>query len=66
MRRRTGCIYEEMTYKRYVRGVGLYWRRRFVAEIHVDGKRYRCRSTNVRNVTAWLHDMLEKYPTVGE
>ena len=38
MRYRKGCIYEEYTYKRYVRGVGMYLRRRFVAEIQVAGK----------------------------
>lgn len=65
MRYRTGYIYEEFTYKRYVRGVGLCWRRRFVAEIQVAGKRFRCRSTNPRNVQAWLNDMLEKYPVYG-
>lgn len=65
MRYRTGCVYEEYTYKRYVRGVGIDRRRRFVAEIKVRGRRYRCRSTNPANVRAWLQDMLNKYPTYG-
>lgn len=63
MRYRKGTIYEEYTYKRYVRGVGLDKRRRFVAEIQINNKRHRCRSTNICNVKNWLNDMIEKYPT---
>jgi hypothetical protein len=46
-----------------VRGVGLvrvsgY---RWVGEMSVNGKRYRCRSHDRSRVEAWLHDMREKY-----
>lgn len=62
-RRRKGTIYTEYAPKRFVRGVGLDWRTRYVGEITVNGYRYRCRSTNINNVRAWLNDMIEKYPT---
>lgn len=70
--RRKGCIYseEQRNYKgreqngrgtqgRFVRGAG--WvaqtRRRWVAEIMRQGKRYRFRSTNYENVRSWLEMM---------
>ena len=62
-RRRRGYIYEEYSPKYYRKGVGMCWRTRYVGEITVCRKRYRCRSTNYANVRAWMDDMLEKYPT---
>ena len=62
-RKRRGSLYDEYSPRYYRRGVGICWRIRYVGSIQVNGKRYRCRSTNYRNVRAWLDDMLEKYPT---
>lgn len=62
---RKGCLYSEMTNKgrcstRYVRGAKPVYCFRWVAEIHVNGKRYRFRSTSYNNCCAWLNDMIEK------
>lgn len=35
---------------------------RWVGEITVGYKRFRFRSTNLRNVEAWVRMMVEKYP----
>lgn len=75
--KRTGCIYTEIqrcTGKRrgagelhsarYVRGVGYcgtYSRLRYVGEISYYGKRYRFRSTNYRNVDAWIKRMTIRF-----
>ena len=40
-------------------------RKRFVAEIMVDTKRYRFRSTNYENVVWWRKMMVEKFPEYG-
>lgn len=77
MRERTGCIYVEVqrntgrgvrnrgagrSYSvQYVRGVGMVYRTRWVAEIEVHRKRYRFRSTNLQNCKWWLNMMCEKY-----
>lgn len=66
--KRTGCVYCEFTNRgrrsqRLVRGskpVGTY---RWVAEIEVYGKRYRCRNKSESVVRAWLADMVAKYET---
>lgn len=63
---RTGCIYSEMTNKgrcstRYVRGAAPIFTFRWVGEITVHGKRYRVRSTSLRNIEAWIEDMRRKY-----
>lgn len=64
--KRTGCIYSEFTNKgrrstRYVRGSKPVYCFRWVAEMRVRGKRYRCRSTRRASVEAWLSDMQTKY-----
>lgn len=67
---RKGCIYYEWTNdgKHPVRN-GLSdpakpsKKFRWVGTINVDGKRYRCRSTNRRSVERWMRDMLIKHPT---
>lgn len=48
---------------RRVRGVGAQrvYGYRWVAEITVNKKRYRCRSYHYDRVRHWLDDMLEKY-----
>lgn len=73
---RKGCIYKEIQRnvgkgvgrgggrsfsRQYVRGVGRVERQRFVAEMSVNGHRYRFRSTNYYNVCYWLTHMREKY-----
>lgn len=65
MNERTGTIYSEMTNKgrssvRYVRGCAPVYCFRWVAEIQINGKRYRFRSTNEANCRAWLDDMIVK------
>ena len=49
---------------RYVKGVGRVacGRLRWVAEITVDRRRYRFRSTNFNNCRHWIDMMLDKYP----
>lgn len=64
--KRTGCLYSEFTNKgrssaRYRRGCKPIYCFRWVGEMTVMGKRYRCRSTNYNNVRAWLEDMRNKY-----
>ncbi|MDE7440913.1 MAG: hypothetical protein K2M69_01950 [Muribaculaceae bacterium] len=64
-RERTGTIYSEMTNKgrssvRYKRGCEPIYCFRWVGEITINGKRYRCRSANRANVEAWLDSMLQK------
>lgn len=48
---------------RLVKGVGAQrcYGYRWVAEICVHGKRYRCRSYDYNQVVAWLDDMSEKF-----
>lgn len=48
---------------RRVRGVGVQrcYGYRWVGEIYVHGKRYRCRSYDIGRVEAWLYDMREKF-----
>lgn len=75
-RKRTGCIYVEIQRNtgksnnggglhqpRYIRGVGrrYHWRFRYVGEISYHGKRYRFRSTNYRNVDAWIKRMTTRF-----
>lgn len=65
-RPRTGCVYYEFTSKgrcslRFTKGCAPIKCGRWVAEICIYGKRYRCRSSKERNVRAWLADMVEKY-----
>lgn len=60
-----GSIYYEMTNKgrrsvKYVRGAKPVYCYRWVAEITVHYKRYRCRSQSYDKVRAWLNDMLAK------
>lgn len=70
-RKRTGCIYEEFTNAgnvhtagRFVKGAGMVkFKHRYVGEIEVYGKRYRCRSTNLYSVQAFINGMLAKYGT---
>lgn len=62
---KNGTIYSEMTNKgrrstKLVRGVKPIYCFRWVAEISVDGKRHRFRSTNYANCRAWLDDMINK------
>lgn len=66
--RRKGCIYSEITNAgsstlgRGVRGTNKrIMKSRWVAEIMVNRKRYRFRSTNYDNVRWWLNTMIEKY-----
>ena len=73
MIRHTGCIYKELhnhghnrggtpTSLQFVRGVGAVHRGyRWVAEMMVWWKRYRCRSYDRSKVEAWLRDMQLKY-----
>ncbi len=51
---------------RRVRGAGVQrvYGYRFVGEISVHGKRYRCRSYDYNKVVAWLEDMREKYSDI--
>lgn len=60
-----GSLYSEMTNKgrssvRYVRGAKPVYCFRWVAEIQINGKRHRMRSTNYDNCRAWLNDMIAK------
>lgn len=60
-----GSLYSEMTNKgrssvRYVRGAKPVYCFRWVAEIQINGKRHRMRSTNYDNCRRWLEDMIEK------
>ncbi|MDE6231081.1 MAG: hypothetical protein K2M37_05635 [Muribaculaceae bacterium] len=66
---RTGCIYSEFTNKgrrsvRYKKGCKPIYCFRWVGEISIRGKRYRCRSTNRHNVEMWLEDMIRKQETI--
>lgn len=73
---RKGCIYAELQRNvgkgrdagqlhspRYIKGVGIRdtGRIRFVGEISYQGKRYRFRSTNARNVTEWLNKASKRF-----
>lgn len=63
---RHGSIYSEMTNKgrcstKYVRGCKPIYCFRWVAEISVNGKRYRKRSTSRNNVEFWLETMVNRY-----
>ena len=65
--KRKGCIYSEITNAgsstlgRGVRGTNKrIMKSRWVAEIMVNRKRYRFRSTNYDNVRWWLNTMIEK------
>lgn len=49
---------------RFVRGVAPIKCFRWVGEMTVYGKRYRCRSTNLGNVKSWLIDMRNKYGNI--
>lgn len=76
-RYRTGCIYSEEQRNlgkgraqtgrgcsyHYLKGVGKVTsqRRRWVGEIMYYGKRYRFRSTDLRNVQAWLNEMKQRF-----
>lgn len=62
---RRGSIYSEMTNKgrystKYVRGAKPIRCFRWVAEIIINRKRHRMRSTNYNNCRRWLDDMIEK------
>lgn len=70
-----GCIYSELHNKgngrgsgstgcRYVRGVGRVSYRRWVCVIVYHGKRYRCRSTDLRKVERWREDMCNKFNAI--
>ena len=66
---RHGSIYNEFTNKgrssvRYKRGCKPIYCFRWVAEISINGKRYRFRSTNRKNAEAWLEDMIRKLDTL--
>ncbi len=65
-RMRTGIIYSEMTNKgrcstKYMRGAKPIYCFRWVAEITVNGKRYRKRSTSRNDVEFWLENMRNRY-----
>jgi hypothetical protein len=51
---------------RRVRGAGAQrvYGYRWVGEIYVHGKRYRCRSYDYNQVVAWLNDMREKFRNI--
>lgn len=55
---RKGCIYSEWQ-NNLGRGGVRAGRLRWVAEIHIRGKRYRFRSTNYANAAGWLEKMSE-------
>jgi hypothetical protein len=60
-----GSLYSEMTNKgrsstKYVRGAKPIRCVRWVADIVINGKRYRMRSTDYNNCRRWLDDMIEK------
>lgn len=65
-RERTGTIYSEMTNKgrcstKYVRGAKPIYCFRWVAEITVNGKRYRKRSASRNDVEFWLETMRNRF-----
>lgn len=65
-RLRTGTIYSEMTNKgrcstKYVRGAKPIYCFRWVAEITVNGKRYRKRSASRNDVEFWLENMRNRF-----
>lgn len=74
-RKRTGCIYKEphnhgksnnggqRNSVRFIKGVGMQriYGYRWVAEIKVDGVRYRKRSADLRVVQDWLSKMVDLY-----
>lgn len=65
-RTRTGFIYSEMTNKgrrstKYVRGAKPIFCFRWVAEIQVNGKRYRKRSSSRNDVEFWLENMRNRF-----
>lgn len=65
-RTRTGTIYSEMTNKgrcstKYVRGSKPIYCFRWVAEITVNGKRYRKRSASRNDVEFWLGNMRNRF-----
>lgn len=65
-RERMGTIYSEMTNKgrcstKYMRGAKPIYCFRWVAEITVNGKRYRKRSTSRNDVEFWLENMRNRY-----
>ncbi len=62
---RKGYIYSEFTNKgrrseRFVKGCSPVACYRWVAEIQIRGKRYRCRNKDRRKCEAWLNDMIAK------
>lgn len=59
---RTGCLYTEWR-NNPGRGVINAGRLRWVAEISIERKRYRFRSTNRSNAVLWLDKMCGKYNT---
>lgn len=66
---RQGVIYSEMTNKgrcstKYVRGAKPIYCFRWVAEINVDGKRYRKRSASRNDVEFWLENMRSRFSDV--
>lgn len=66
MRTRHGVIYSEMTNKgrssvRYIKGAKPVYCFRWVAEISVNGKRYRKRSTSRNSVEFWLANMVARF-----
>lgn len=63
---RTGVIYSEMTNKgrcstKYVGGAKPIYCFRWVAEITVNGKRYRKRSASRNDVEFWLENMRNRF-----
>lgn len=66
---RTGYVYSEMTNKgrsstKLVRGSKPIYCFRWVAELTVDGKRYRKRSAQKNDVLFWLENMLNRFSDV--
>lgn len=66
MKVRHGVIYSEMTNKgrssvRYIKGAKPVYCFRWVAEISVNGKRYRKRSTSRNAVEFWLDNMIARF-----
>ncbi len=63
--KRTGCIYSEFTNSgrrsmRFARGSNKpVYSSRWVGEIEIGCKRYRFRSTNLKNVEAWVQRMVK-------
>jgi hypothetical protein len=65
-RERMGTIYSEMTNKgrcstKYMRGAKPICCFRWVAEIKVNGKRYRKRSASRNDVEFWLENMRNRF-----